>query len=390
MRIPDESVIQERTEQLRDLLADSVRIRLRADVPVAAYLSGGLDSAVIGSLACEVAPTRLNTFSISFSDPAFDESEFQRNMAKHLGTRHEVVYANHADIGRVFREVICIANAGSPDLHPARCFCSPRCSRSGLQGGLTGEGADEMLGGYDIFKEAKIRRFWAAQPESQRRALLLKRLYPEISGFNQTGGFLSAFFSEGLTDVDSPFYSHSIRWRNGARHRRFYSPALAASLEQARANASADIRLPDGFMGCGPLERAQYLEAATSFRVIYCLRKGTAVGMAHGVEGRLPFLDFRVVEFCAQLPARLKLRVLNEKYLLRRVAAPMLPPNIASRRKRPYSRAHSPRFLQRSHRGLRARIAFAGGGPFRRVVPAESRVAARCQTRGWRGGGRDG
>jgi asparagine synthase (glutamine-hydrolysing) len=334
---PDEGVIEERTEQLRELLADSVRIRLRADVPVAAYLSGGLDSAVIGSLACKVAPTRLNTFSISFSDPAFDESEFQRSMADHLGTRHEVVYAHHADIGRVFPEVIWHCETPILRTSPGPMFLlSALLQKRGYKVALTGEGADEMLGGYDIFKEAKIRRFWAAQPQSHRRALLLKRLYPDIAGFNQTGGFLAAFFGEGLTDVDSPFYSHSIRWRNGARHRRFYSPELVASLGAGARDAGADIKLPDGFMGCGPLERAQYLEAATFLSSYLLSSQGDRVGMAHGVEGRLPFLDFRVVEFCAQLPARLKLRVLNEKFLLRRVAAPMLPPNIASRRKRPY------------------------------------------------------
>jgi asparagine synthase (glutamine-hydrolysing) len=201
---------------------------------------------------------------------------------------------------------------------------------------LTGEGADEMLGGYDIFKEAKIRRFWAAQPASKRRALLLKRLYPDIQGFNQAGGFMSAFFGEGLTDVNSPFYSHAIRWRGGARHRRFYSPDLTATLEAATQGSRAEIPLPAGFMGAGPLERAQYLEAATFLSSYLLSSQGDRVGMAHGVEGRLPFLDFRVVEFCAQLPSRLKLRVLNEKFLLRRVAAPMLPRDIANRRKRPY------------------------------------------------------
>jgi asparagine synthase (glutamine-hydrolysing) len=111
---------------------------------------------------------------------------------------------------------------------------------------------------------------------------------------------------------------------------------LVASLGANARNAGAEIKLPDGFMECGPLERAQYLEAATFLSSYLLSSQGDRAGMAHGVEGRLPFLDFRVVEFCAQLPARLKLRVLNEKFLLRRVAAPMLPPNIASRRKRPY------------------------------------------------------
>jgi asparagine synthase (glutamine-hydrolysing) len=334
---PDEAMVRERAEELRDLLEDAVRIRLRADVPVAAYLSGGLDSSVVASLACEAAPARLNTFAISFSDPAFDESEFQRGMADHLGTRHEVVYAAHEDIGRVFPDVVWHCETPILRTSPAPMFLlSALLQKRGVKVALTGEGADEILGGYDIFKEAKIRRFWAAQPQSQTRPLLLKCLYPDIAGFSRTGGFLSAFFGEGLNELDSPFFSHAIRWRNGARHRRFYSRDLLAALGPAPRDPAKDITLPDDFTRWGSLERAQYLETALFLSNYLLSSQGDRVGMAHAVEGRLPFLDFRVVEFCAQLPTRLKLRVLNEKFLLRRIAAPLLPPQIAKRRKRPY------------------------------------------------------
>jgi asparagine synthase (glutamine-hydrolysing) len=103
---PSEHVIAERTEQLRAILTDAVRLRLRADVPVAAYLSGGLDSAVVSALARERVAERLHTFSIAFENAEFDESIFQQRMAAHLGTRHEIVRATDADIGRIFPEVI--------------------------------------------------------------------------------------------------------------------------------------------------------------------------------------------------------------------------------------------------------------------------------------------
>src|SRR5205085_9191490 len=103
-----------------------------------------------------------------------------------------------------------------------------------------------------------------------------------------------------------------------------------------RRSHEENISLPPEFANWGPLERAQYLEI-TFFRSTYLLSsQGDRMGMANSVEGRFPFLDFRVVEFCANLPSRLKLRVLEEKYLLRRMADGLVPAEIAKRRKRPY------------------------------------------------------
>jgi asparagine synthase (glutamine-hydrolysing) len=212
---------------------------------------------------------------------------------------------------------------------------SARVQERGFKVALTGEGADEMLGGYDIFKEAKIRRWWAARPGSKLRPRLLQKLYPDIAGLNQTGqDFLGAFFGEGLTDTGSPFYSHSIRWRNGARARRFFSDELAA--ETSRLQLEDMLGLPTGIDRWGALERAQHLETSIFLANFLLSSQSDRMSMAHGVEGRHPFLDFRVAEFCARLPSRLKLRVLTEKYLLRRMAAPLLPPEIVNRRKRPY------------------------------------------------------
>jgi len=333
----NERMVQQRAEELRELLTDAVRVRLRADVPVAAYLSGGLDSSVIAALVRDIAPEQLNTFSISFHDAKFDESEFQQRMARHLGTRHEVISATHEDIGRVFPEVVWHCETPILRTAPAPMFLlSSLVQRRGFKVALTGEGADEILGGYDIFKEDKIRRFWAAQPNSNLRPRLLQRLYPDIAGMNQTGaGFLAAFFREDLASVESPFYSHAIRWRNGARSRRFFSGDLLASAAHGTSDAPP-MALPGRFHRWGALERAQHLEISLFLENYLLSSQGDRMSMAHGVEGRFPFLDYRVAEFCARLPARLKLRVLKEKYLLRRMAVPFLPPEITGRRKRPY------------------------------------------------------
>ena len=127
-----------------------------------AYLSGGLDSSIIASIIRNFTGNHLDTFSIAFTDVNFDESAFQRRMAAFLGTKHQVVQATHADIGRVFPEVVWHTEVPLMRTAPAPMFLLSKLVRdSGYKVVLTGEGADEFLAGYDIFKEAKIRRFWA-------------------------------------------------------------------------------------------------------------------------------------------------------------------------------------------------------------------------------------
>jgi asparagine synthase (glutamine-hydrolysing) len=333
---PDGVSSDERAEQLGELLVDATRLRLRADVPIGAYLSGGLDSSLIAAIVLHLGVSRLDTFSISFSDSRFDESHFQRRMADLLGTDHQVVYATHEDIGRVFPDVIWHTETPIVRTAPAPLFLLSQLVRDRrYKVVLTGEGADEFLAGYDIFKEAKIRRFWARQPGSRLRPRLLGRLYPDIPALSSTGqAYLSAFFGAGLQDIDAPYYSHAIRWRAGQRNWRF----LAGDIQRDAAAAAADRvpEVPEAFVGWDGLQRAQYLEVSTFLSSYLLASQGDRVAMAHSVEGRFPFLDVRVMEFCNQLPPSLKLRGLTEKYLLRRVARRWLPAEIFTRPKRPY------------------------------------------------------
>ncbi len=325
-------------EEFCDLLVAATRIRLRADVPVGAYLSGGLDSSTIASIIRTTTTNRLATFSIAFDDQDFDESRFQLQMARELGTQHQVVRATHADIGQAFPEVIWHTETPVMRTSPAPMFLLSRLAREhGFKVVLTGEGADEFLGGYDIFKEARVRRFWAREPDSAWRHALFRRLYRDIPGMARGGGaFQAAFFKERLTDVDAPWYSHYIRWRNNRRTRRFFRGEAAA---QTRGDPLAfldQVEMPAGASRWGPLERAQYLEISIFLSQYLLSSQGDRVSMAHSVEGRHPFLDVRLVEFCNRLPANLKMRGLNEKILLKKAAARWLPETIARRPKRPY------------------------------------------------------
>ena len=329
--------IDEVVEEFRALLIDACQVRLRADVPVGAYLSGGLDSSAIASIVRHHTSNRLVTFSIAFSDQQFDESQFQREMAAQLGTDHHVIRATHADIGRAFPDVIWHTEVPIMRTAPAPMFLLSKLVREqNFKVVLTGEGADEFLAGYDIFKEAKVRRFWAQQPQSKFRPLLLSRLYPDITGLSQSNpAFLAAFFGEGLEDTDSPWYSHAIRWRNNRRTRRFLDDRVLAAAQPNDLDGLASS-LPTEFAQWSPLARAQYLEITIFLSQYLLSSQGDRMGMAHSVEGRFPFLDFRLVEFCNALDPRLKLRCLREKYLLKKAAEPWLPDIIRRRPKRPY------------------------------------------------------
>ena len=216
---PDDRREQQLAEELLELLQDSTRIRLRADVPVGAYLSGGIDSTVTTALARTLAGNRLRSFSIAFADAEFDESIFQEEASSRLGTNHTRICCTRSDIARVFPEVIWHAEQPVVRTAPAPMFLLSKLVReNGFKVVVTGEGADEILGGYDLFKETKIRRFWARNLHSRWRPLLLKRLYPYMQDLQrQSPEYLQQFFRVNEQNLASPFFSHLPRWELTAR-----------------------------------------------------------------------------------------------------------------------------------------------------------------------------
>lgn len=325
-------------EELRALLIDAVRLQLRADVPVGAYLSGGLDSSIVTTLIRHFTDTPLRTFSLTFDDAEFDESAQQAELVAHLGTTHSSLRCSRADIAEAFADTVWHTEAPVLRTAPTPMMLLARHVRaSGFKVVLTGEGADEVFGGYDLFKEARIRRFMARQPQSKARPQLVDRLYPYLRHSPAAARVLARrFFAEGAEHADAAHFGHHPRWQTTQRIWQFFSPEVRQQLGDWDHLAAIEAHLPGAHAQWQPLQRDQYIEAHTLMSGYLLSSQGDRMAMAASIEGRFPFLDHRVIEFGNRLPPRYKLMGLTEKYLLKRSVHGLLPEGIRTRTKQPY------------------------------------------------------
>ena len=314
--------------------ATSLRM-LRADVPVGSYLSGGLDSSYVAALGRKYAGERFHTFSLRFEESEYDETAYQRLVAQQLHAEHHEVVVTRADIAEALPQVI--AHAERPILRTAPAplyLLSKLVRRHGIKVVLTGEGADEMFAGYDLFREGKVRRFWARQPDSARRSRLLERLYPYLARSPVAQQAMARqFFGRNLGAHRTAGFAHDTRWQTTSSLKRVLTPAMRSGRDPV-AELLAD--LPAAFASWTPLAQDQYLEKRTLLAGYLLSSQGDRMLMAHSVEGRFPFLDRNVAALADSLPDAYKLRVLDEKHVLKRAAAGLVPAEILARTKQPY------------------------------------------------------
>lgn len=336
-------------DRLHELLYDATLIRLRSDVPVGAYLSGGLDSSALAGLIDSFGDIRLKTFSISFPGSNLDESEFQDEAVRQLSSEHSRVTCRPEDIAGQFMRAMW--HIESPILRTAPVpmgILSGLVRSQGYKVVLTGEGADEVFGGYDIFKEAKIRRFWAQQPESRIRPLLLKRLYPYLDiSRDQALGYLQSFFGVGLDAPEVAHFSHLPRWLTTAKCKAFYSAAMVEILHDVDPYVTLTESLPANIGDWQAFNRGQYIEAKTLMAGYLLSSQGDRMLMKNSIEGRFPYLDHRVIEFANTLHPKFKMKVLREKYLLREAMKKRVPASILERHKQPYRAPDADSFRDR-------------------------------------------
>jgi asparagine synthase (glutamine-hydrolysing) len=325
-------------EELHALLVDAIRLQLRADVPVGAYLSGGLDSSTITALIKYFTETPVETFSIAFHDRAYDESDYQNQMAQYLGTNHHQIRCSHHDIAENFPQVIWHTERPIVRTAPTPLYLLSRLVwQSNFKVVLTGEGSDEIFGGYDLFKETLIRKFWLRNPDSAWRPSLLRRLYPTLPlSPGRAKFYLETFYKTGLSNTDLYYYSHIPRISTTTRVKGFFTQDVQNRIGSYDSLGVFGRNLPCGFPHWHILERAQFLEARSLLAGYLLSSQGDRVCAANSVEGRYPFLDHRVVEFAATIPPRLKILGLKEKFILKKAMTKELPQNILNRTKQPY------------------------------------------------------
>lgn len=320
-------------DELRERLTRAVDLRLRADVPVASYLSGGLDSSLLAALARRGTGDRLSTYGLGFEQEGYDEREWQALMAAHLGVDHHGIVVNAGLVVQRLVDAIWHAEAPLPRTAPVPLMALSDAAHAGdCRVVLTGEGADEVFVGYDIHREAKLRAFWSRRPSSTLRPALFGRLHT----FQEAPppAILRAFYGHELERMDDPLWSHRPRWRNGAAG--FLAADARRRFEDGDSERRLVASLPADFADWGVVARCQYLEMAVFLSGYLLAAQGDRMLMANSVEGRFPYLDHELADFAGRIPVSAKLPNLTEKALLREAASGLVPPVVGARRKHPY------------------------------------------------------
>jgi len=317
---------EEWVEALREKLDEVVRLHLRSDVAVGAWLSGGLDSSAIVSLMLRQLGRPIHTASLSFNSPGMDEIRTQRTLLDfpEYDLISRVYVCTARDFTRLPEAMWFSEDPTTSGIEVMRLLTA-EASAHDVKVILTGEGADEVFGGYPWFQFDKLLRPLARLPLPVKRMLLLGSLFPKR--FPRVSGM---FLAGPEMNVDR--YRTSVGWGRPAATHRMFSPDLRLRVANAQASGW-ELELPEAFDRWHPFAQLQYYELNVrlpSF-INHTLDRGS---MARSVEARVPFLDHELVEFAARIPPSLKMKGLREKHILREAVADLLPREIADRKKR--------------------------------------------------------
>jgi asparagine synthase (glutamine-hydrolysing) len=327
-------------EQFRAALDEAVRLRMRADVPVGCYLSGGLDSCAVLGLAARHAREPIHAFTLTFDQSAYDEGRIAEEMAAHVGAKFYPVPIKQADLADHFADAIWHAETLFYNGHGIAKFLLSRGVRdAGYRVVYTGEGSDEILGGYAHFRRDMLLYNTEGQDPAE-----VKRLLAELEAANPV--------SRGLLLPDGEsLLLEAVRRVLGFVPTSFEIGATMAAKrlslltdEFKAAFAGWDSALfflnqfdvPGQLAGRDPLNQSLYLWSRSALCNYILVLLGDRMEMAHSIEGRLPFLDHRVVECLSEMPVALKIRGMTEKYLLREAARDVLTDTVYRRQKHPF------------------------------------------------------
>ncbi|HEY0529022.1 MAG TPA: asparagine synthase (glutamine-hydrolyzing) [Gemmatimonadaceae bacterium] len=313
-------------EQLDELMLRSVGLRLRADLPLGAYVTSSSESSIVAALAGKASAFPLRSFSMTCNAPEFDDSVAQAAAAESAGSSHTASTVSLEAIAHTLPKVLWHAETPLLDTAPVLMYHLAKLAReSGVRAVVTHHGADEVFLGSDVFKETSVRRFCLRQPESLGRLALFSRvnslLLADDRAIDSRRRLLDA------AAPGDPLFSHAPRFASSIIA-EYYAPEFKA----VTGDVVGELRssLPTRFFGWSSLNQAAYLEMTTALSPHVLSSQGDRMAMAHGVEVRYPFLDHRLFDFAASLPTRSRLCGLHGKEVLRRWAARILPVTVST------------------------------------------------------------
>jgi len=327
-------------EEFAAVFEEAVRLRMRADVPVGCYLSGGLDSCAALGFASRISSSPIQAFTLTFDQAAYDEGEIAREMAAHAGAKFRPIPIKQSDIADHFSDAIWHSETLFSNGHGVSKYLLSRAVRdAGFKVVYTGEGSDEIFGGYVHFRTDMLQHNTQGQDPAE-----IQRLVQQLETANAVSRGL-------LMPAAAPGSLHSVERvlgfvpgclkvfaAQGAQRQTLFDvdfQARFAGRDSTRLFLDG-LDVPAVLSGRDPLNKSLYVWAK-SFLPNYILNLlGDRMEMAHSIEGRVPFLDHRVVECVCRAPVSLKVRGVTEKYLLREAARPVITDTVYRRQKHPF------------------------------------------------------
>lgn len=326
--------------EFRQALLDSVRHRLVADVEVASYLSGGIDSCAVLGLAQQSTHRPIRAFTLTFENPMYDESSVAEAQARHVGASYHPIPITGRDIADAYADAVWHAETQMFNGHGVAKYLLSRAVRdAGIKVVFTGEGADEMLGGYPYFRvdalndnpslsaaerAALLDEMVGANPAT--RALTMPtHVSPEMKAIERRLGWLPATLNVGaamMSGVAPLFRADLVERIHG------YKPVTSA-LDR--------LPLAQRVTGRDRLNQVLYINARTVLPNFILNYLADRMEMAHSIEGRVPFLDHYVADAAARVPVNMKIKGIREKHVLREATKELLIPEVYDRQKHPFT-----------------------------------------------------
>ena len=343
-----------KSEKFYELIKNAINSQNFGEVGFSSYLSGGIDSSVLAYMLTKIQNSPIDTFSVQFENKEYDESQAQKKIQNIIKSNHFSLKISNQDIADNFEKAVYHAECHLFRTAPVPMYLLAKHVRSqGHKVVFTGEGADEILLGYDLFGETKIRKFWSKLPNSNLRPELLKKLYYYLPQFTNPRYFniTKEFYKKNLHFSNQNFYSHQTRWEQYFTIKSFFNIDEDKYDKKMLERNLLDL-MPKEFKDLTIIRKAQTIEIATLLSGYLLSSQGDRMSMAHSVEGRYPYLDDDFTEELAKISSELKAPGLKLKNILRQTFKKYLPKDVVERPKFAYQAPEAKVFFE-NKKGLK-------------------------------------